>query len=123
MSSIFYLLTDDSPVGHWHRNQSDIMHYFHGGGALDYWLIDPAGQLLHFMLGNQLDRGQQLQLLVPGGYWKATELVAGEFALLSEAVCPGFSPEDMEMATVATLAAAFPNHQAIIERLSQAPGE
>jgi predicted cupin superfamily sugar epimerase len=121
MTSIFYLLTEDSPVGHWHRNQSDIMHYFHCGGTLDYWLIDPTGKLLHVVLGNQLERGQQLQLLVPGGYWKATELVAGEFALLSEAVCPGFCQEDMEMATGATLAAEFPHHQGIIERLSQAP--
>lgn len=119
MSSIFYLLTDDSPVGHWHRNRSDIMHYFHCGGALDYWLIDPNGQLQHSVLGNQLESGHQLQLLVPGGYWKATELVAGEFALLSEAVCPGFCPQDMEMGNAAALARTFPHHRAIIERLAQ----
>ncbi len=119
MSSIYYLLTDDSPVGYWHRNQSDIMHYFHCGSALDYWLIDPQGQLQHFVLGSQLEAGQKLQLLVPGGHWKATELVAGEFALLSEAVSPGFCAEDMEMATAAALAACFPCHDDIIERLAQ----
>ncbi len=27
MSSIYYLLTDDSPIGYFHRNQSDIIHY------------------------------------------------------------------------------------------------
>ena len=119
MSSIFYLLTNDSPVGYWHRNQSDIMHYFHCGSALDYWLIDPRGQLQHVILGSQLENDQQLQLMVPGGYWKATELVAGEFALLSEAVSPGFCPEDMEMATAAALAGSFPQHHDIINRLAQ----
>ncbi len=119
MSSIFYLLTDDRPVGHWHRNQSDIMHYFHYGSALDYWLIDLQGQLQHFILGAQLEHGQQLQVMVPGGYWKATELVAGEFALLSEAVSPGFCEQDREIATTASLARSFPQHHDIIERLAK----
>jgi predicted cupin superfamily sugar epimerase len=119
MSSIFYLLTDDSPVGYWHRNKSDIMHYFHCGSALDYWLIDPRGQLQHVIMGTRLEHGQQLQVMVPGGYWKATELVAGEFALLSEAVSPGFCEQDREIATAAALARSFPQHHDIIERLAK----
>jgi predicted cupin superfamily sugar epimerase len=118
MSSIYYLLTDDSPVGHWHRNRSDIMHYFHLGSALRYWLISPEGKLTGVTLGPGLATGQQLQLLVPGGYWKASELAAGEFGLLSEAVCPGFVPQDMEMASAVRLAAEFPQHHAIIQRLA-----
>lgn len=118
MSSIYYLLTDDSPVGHWHRNQSDIMHYFHLGSALRYWLISPSGNLTVATLGPKLEAGQQLQLLVPGGYWKATELESGEYGLLSEAVCPGFVPQDMEMASATTLGAEFPQHKTIIQRLA-----
>ncbi len=118
MSSIYYLLTDTSPVGHWHRNQSDIMHYFHLGAPLTYRLISPVGELSQTILGPGLEAGQQLQLLVPGGYWKATELEAGEYGLLSEAVCPGFVQEDMEMATAVRLAAVFPQHSSIIHRLA-----
>jgi len=29
MTSIYYLLTAESPVGQFHFNQSDILHYFH----------------------------------------------------------------------------------------------
>lgn len=119
MTSIYYLLTDDSPVGHWHRNRSDIMHYFHCGGPLHYWLINPAGELSHHILGCDIGAGEQLQLLVPGGYWKATELTAGpEYGLLSEAVCPGFCPQHMEMASADQLAADYPIHEAIIRRLA-----
>ena len=126
MTSIYYLLTDDSPIGHWHRNRSDIMHYFHCGAPLHYWLIDPAGELSQHILGDDISAGGQLQLLVPGGYWKATELTAGaEYGLLSEAVSPGFCPQDMEMASADKLAAEYLGHQAIIRRLakdSAAPG-
>ena len=118
MSSIYYLLTDDSPVGHWHRNQSDIMHYFQLGSALRYWLISPEGELTTVLLGPEINTGQQLQLLVPGGYWKASELESGQFGLLSEAVCPGFVPQDMEMASAGRLAAKFPQHHEIIQRLA-----
>jgi predicted cupin superfamily sugar epimerase len=106
LSSIFYMLTDDSPIGYFHRNQSDIIHYWHGGEALRYWLIDPQGKLSSPTLGPGEE--QQLQLLVPGGYWKATELEQGEYGLLSEAVCPGFDYDDMQLATAMQMQADFP---------------
>lgn len=106
LSSIFYMLTDDSSIGYFHRNQSDIIHYWHGGEALRYWLIDPQGKLSSPVLGPEEE--QQLQLLVPGGYWKATELEQGEFGLLSEAVSPGFDYDDMELATTMQIQADFP---------------
>ena len=108
MSSIFYLLTDDSPIGYFHRNRSDIVHYWHQGGSLRYFLIDQAGTLETIVLGPDLASGEQLQLLVPGNTWKATELLGGEYGLLSEAVCPGFDYGDMELASKDTLATAFP---------------
>lgn len=109
MSSIYYLLTDDRPVGHFHRNRSDIMHYWHQGHSLTYYLIEADGSLRTVVLGPNLEQGEQLQLLVPGGIWKATHLPTGEFGLLSEAVCPGFEYEDMELASAELLANAFPS--------------
>ncbi|MBA1331613.1 cupin, partial [Candidatus Endoriftia persephone str. Guaymas] len=38
LTSIYYLLTDDAPVGHLHRNRSNILHYFHAGAPLRYTL-------------------------------------------------------------------------------------
>lgn len=108
MSSIYYLLTDDSPVGFFHRNQSDIVHYWHCGSPLTYYLIDAEGQYQKIVLGPDIGRGQRMQLIVPGGIWKATELKQGSFGLLSEAVAPGFDYADMSLAREPDLRQAFP---------------
>jgi predicted cupin superfamily sugar epimerase len=108
MTSIFYLLTDDAPCGRLHRNRSDILHFWHAGGALRYWLIDPDGALHSVDLGPDLAAGEYLQLLVPGGWWKASELLRGEFGLLSEAVSPGFDFADMTLANHKQLATDWP---------------
>ena len=105
MSSIYYMLTDDSPIGYFHRNQSDIIHYWHAGEPVHYSLISPAGVLEHHVLGPGHE--QQLQLTVPGGHWKASQLKHGEFGLLSEAVCPGFEYLDMELATADQMQSDF----------------
>lgn len=109
LTSIFYMLTDDSPIGHLHKNKSDIIHYFHGGSPLTYLIVHPDGSLEKRMLGADLDNGQQLQLIVKGGCWKATELEAGEFGLISEAVSPGFDYDDMELAEEAIIKSQFPD--------------
>lgn len=31
LTSIHYLLTEASPVGYWHLNRSDILHFHHSG--------------------------------------------------------------------------------------------
>ncbi len=99
LTSIYYLLTLDSPVGYLHRNRSDIVHYFHLGGACEYVLVSPQGQVSKVVLGSNLLAGQQLQLTVPGGYWKGSRLVEGEYSLISEAVSPGFDYTDNQLAT------------------------
>lgn len=121
MTSIYYLLTADAPIGHFHLNRSDIMHYFHSGDAITYYLIHPDGRLETLELGNDLDAGQTFQFVVPGGVWKASSLNAGPsgYGLLGEAVAPGFEYEDMQLGTKAALSAAFPQHQALIERFTR----
>ncbi len=109
LSSIFYMLTDDSPIGYLHKNKSDIIHYFHGGSPLSYLIIHPDGKLERKVLGADIDSGQQLQLIVRGGCWKATELETGEFGLISEAVSPGFDYEDMELAKGKLIKNQFPH--------------
>ena len=108
LTSIYYLLTDDRPIDYFHKNQSDIMHYFQAGSAITYLTINPAGELNKVKLGLNLAKGEVAQLLVPGGYWKAAVLEAGEFGLLGESVAPGFDYRDMELATAEHFQKAFP---------------
>ncbi len=107
LTSIYYLLTDDSPIGYFHRNRSDILHFFHAGWPLTYLLIHPEGVLERHVLGPEPGRGQRLQLAVPGGVWKATVLEAGAYGLVGEAVSPGFDYQDMEIGQPAVMRDAF----------------
>lgn len=109
MTSIYYMLTNERPIGHFHKNKSDIMHYFHLGSPMTYLTISPEGHLDSFILGSDYSKGHVLQKLVKGGYWKASILEQGEFGLLSEAVSPGFDYNDMTIATPSALRAEFPD--------------
>jgi predicted cupin superfamily sugar epimerase len=123
MTSIYYLLTDQSRVGHWHQNKSDILHFFHLGDPITYYLIHPDGTLATVTMGPNPSRGQVLQLAVKGGVWKASHLESGDYGLISEAVSPGFEYVDMRLGERSQLLQAFPAHRRIIEKFTrpQAP--
>ncbi len=92
------MLSHDSPIGHFHQNQSDILHFHHGMGVIRYHLIDGQGDYTFIDMGADLNSGQQLQLLVAGDTWKASELISGQCGLISEVVIPEFRFEDMVLA-------------------------
>lgn len=108
LSSIYYMLTDDSPVGYLHKNKSDIIHYYHSGSPLKYTLLYPDGQLDVKVLGPKINEDQHFQLLVKGDCWKATNLVEGEYGLISEAVSPGFEYSDNFIADRNMIKSRFP---------------
>lgn len=109
LTSIFYLLSQDSPIGYFHKNRSDIIHYYHMGSPIKYILVSSEGYITEHVLGNNLEQGEVLQLLVKGGTWKASHLCNGEYGLISEAVSPGFEYADNELATVTQFKTLFPN--------------
>jgi|GEM_PF-192846 len=122
LTSIYYLLTIDSPHGRFHLNQSDIVHYFQLGDPITYYLIHPSGELETRILGNDLSQGHELQFNVPAGVWKASQMNAnGEhgFGLLGEAVAPGFDYEDMTIGLADDLIAQFPQHGDLIGKLGK----
>ena len=121
MSSIYYLLNSESPVGHFHRNKSDIVHFFHMGDAIVYFLIHPDGSLEEVTLGHNIEGDHKLQLVVPGGVWKASRLEANGtfgYGLISEAVSPSFNYDDMTLGSSTSLKRDFPQHGDLIDKLS-----
>jgi predicted cupin superfamily sugar epimerase len=120
LSTIYYMLTDDSRIDHFHTKSSDGIEYFHLGQPLTYHLIHPDGRYERVVVGPDILQGQQLQLVVQGGTWKAAELVAGDYGLVSEAVAPGWEMEDMVTPSRAELLTLFPQHAALITRLTRA---
>jgi predicted cupin superfamily sugar epimerase len=116
LNTIYYLLTKESPIGHLHRNQSDITHFHHHGGPATYVLISPAGAWSEVVLGDDLAAGQVISFTAPGGWWKASHILARSATncLISEATSPGFRYDDHEMATPERIAA---EHPALLGRL------
>ena len=45
LTSIHSLLTHWAPIGHWHLNRSDILHFHHHGDPITYHLLFPDGRL------------------------------------------------------------------------------
>lgn len=122
MTSIYYLLAADSPIGHFHKNSSDIMHYFHAGDPITYFLIYPDGQIETKILGPDVLSGHEYQFVVKGGVWKASELPTDGifgYGLLGEAVAPGFEYQDMQLAEQDKLIAEFPQHADLIKRMTR----
>ena len=120
MTSIYYMLTDDSPIDVFHTKLSDGIEYHHFGAPVTYHLIHPDGRYEAVVLGPDLANGQVPALAVKGGTWKAAELPAGEYGLVSEVVSPGWDMADMTLITRDELLAKFPQHREVIERLGDA---
>ena len=110
LTSIYYMLTQESPIGFLHRNKSDILHYHHLGVSIRYTIVSPDGVLFEKVLGPDISNGESPQLLVPGGWWKASRLYDGKanYGLISEAVSPGFEYADNEIATEEQVQQLFP---------------
>ncbi|MDB5975208.1 MAG: cupin [Nevskia sp.] len=108
-TSIYYLLDQAEPRGFLHRNRSDILHFFIDGGPVEYLLLDADGELRRVRLGN--GAADSRFLLVPGGRWKASQLIEGaSHALVAEVVTPGFDYADHQFCSEALLHGEHPQH-------------
>lgn len=96
-TSIFYLLTPNSPQGNFHRNRARTVHTLHKGRGR-YVLIHEDNRIESFVVGQDVTKGEKLQWIVDGGIYKASFLlpdeaeddVSEEGLLISETVVPGF---------------------------------
>jgi len=118
MTAIYYMLTNDNSIDHFHTKYSDGIEFYHMGSPITYHMIYPDGHYEKVVVGPDIANGQQLQLAVPGGTYKAAELTDGDYGLVSEAVSPGWEPEDMIEVFQHELLEKFPQHKALIERLA-----
>ena len=83
---------------------STTSHTWHSGKAV-YTLIKrekPADGALPetktVVLGSDASKGEQMQLIVPPGWWKRSELVDEDdgHCLITETVSPGWHPDEHE---------------------------
>ena len=98
-TSIHYLLTPASPIGHFHRNKALTYHLHHRGRGR-YRLIYDDGRVEEYVVGPDVENGEKIMWVVEGGVWKSSALEPledgddGEGLLISEVVVPGFDLRD-----------------------------
>ncbi|GAA5927370.1 Cff1p [Sporobolomyces koalae] len=107
-TQIYYLLDSKSVKGKLHLNLSTTYHLLHNGRA-KYTLLrqsPTAGEkpvIKQVVMGEDVEKGELRQLLVEGGWWKASELPEEDLSngeedktgcLISEVVVPGFDWHD-----------------------------
>ncbi len=122
-TAIYYLLTPGT-VSALHRLPGDEIWHFYLGDPAEMLQLGPAGAGRLIVLGQDIARGMQLQVVVPGGVWQGTRLLpGGRFALLGTTMAPGFDPGDYEEGRAEELLAGYSHfREAIQARLRQPPG-
>src|SRR5580658_375538 len=116
-TAIYYLLTPDS-VSKMHRLASDEIFHFYLGDPVTWVLLGPDGNAQKMVLGQGLEQGQQVQLVIPAGTWFGGYLnEGGSFALMGTTVAPGFEFDDFVLGGREKLLALFPRAAEEIRRL------
>lgn len=117
-TAIYYLLRSGE-VSRFHRLRSDEVFHFYRGSALVNHVIDPTGRYSSVTVGADPDRGEVLQTVVPAGCWFGSTVgTPDSFALVGCTVAPGFDFGDFDLGDRKRLARSYPEHRAIIERLT-----
>ncbi|WP_343604057.1 cupin domain-containing protein [Fluviicola sp.] len=118
LTSIYFLITGDS-CSRFHRIQSDECWYFHEGSPLQVHSLLPDGSHEITELGLNLEQGEVPFHVVPARTIFGSHLKNNEgYAFVSCAVAPGFDFEDFELYTAEELLKDYPQHPAIIEKLT-----
>ncbi len=115
-TSIYYLLEGEN-FSSFHRIHSDeIWHYYAGSSPVEIISIE-RGKLNRLHLGDDPDKNQHLQIVVPKNTWVAAQLLnKNGYALAGCTVAPGFHFDDFEMGNIKLLE-EFPHLETQIRKL------
>jgi len=91
-STAIYFLLKAGQVSRWHRVDTAEVWHFYRGAPLELRI----GKRLE-ILGPEIEKGQQPQLIVPRDEWQAARSL-GDYTLVGCTVAPGFEFSKFEMA-------------------------
>jgi len=118
-TAIYYLL-EPATFSEMHVLDSDEIFHFYLGDPVEMLQLWPDGDSVRVTLGPDLQKGHQVQLVVPAGVWQGTRLVGdGKVALLGCTVTPGFDFADYRGGCYEELAAKWPAEAVRIRELTR----
>jgi predicted cupin superfamily sugar epimerase len=117
-STAIYFLLEKGNFSAFHRIKSDECWHFYAGDLLLIYIIEQDGDLKVISLGNELEKGQSFQHVVPANCWFASRPAPGsEYCFVGCTVSPGFEFKDLELAVATELSVVYPQHKSIIKEL------
>lgn len=117
-STGIYFLLRKGERSAFHKIKSDEMWHFYQGDALELFEITPDGKLIRTVIGSDFLSGEKLQYVVPAHHWFASRSL-GKYSLVGCTVAPGFDFNDFELAKKSELINKYPEHEMVIQELSQ----
>lgn len=118
MTSIYFLLTSEN-VSNFHRIKSDELWFHHLGSPITVHTLSKEKGHQQIKVGSRFDLGEVPQALVQKNMIFGSSVdEENSYALVSCVVAPGFDFEDFELFTHEELLKQFPEHEAIITRLT-----
>jgi hypothetical protein len=91
-STAIYFLLKGGAVSRWHRIDVPEVWHFYRGAPLELTIGKDR-----YVLGNDIDKAQVPQLVVPAGQWQMARS-QGDFSLVGCTVAPGFEFAHFELA-------------------------
>jgi uncharacterized protein len=115
-STAIYFLLENNNISRFHRIKSDELWFFHQGNAIEIVSIK-NNKLVSITLGNDIDKGEVPQAVIPANVWFASSVKDGQgFGLVSCTVAPGFDFADFEMAKQDELLQEYPMFESVIKK-------
>ena len=119
-STAIYFLLAGEDFSALHRLAADEVWHFYAGATLLVHSIDVTGNHNLQKLGQKPEAGEQFQLVLSAGHWFGSCMEQpDQYALVGCTVAPGFDLADFEMAERVGLTAQYPQHRALIDKLTR----
>ena len=116
-TAIYFFLTPQT-FSSMHKLDSDEIFHFYAGGPVEMLQLYPNGTGRTIILGKDVLKGMQPQVIVKKNVWQGSKLVkGGKFALLGTTVSPGFDYKDYHDGDKESLIKKYPKFKVKISAL------
>ena len=117
-TAIYYLLIPDTFSALHKLTTDEIFHFYLGDPVVMLQLHQNMTSEV-IILGQKIDEGQQVQVVVPKGTWQGTYLLeGGNFALMGTTMAPGFDFSDYVKGVRDSLKQQYPDQKELIIKLT-----
>ncbi len=99
VSTAIYYLLREGEISAPHRIDVAEVWHFYRGAPLELTIAEDGKPVKHYVLGADIENGEQPQIVVPPGTWQGARS-RGAYTLVGCTVAPGFEFETFELAPI-----------------------